>query len=224
MGFPWFLSRKRRRSPCASPGPQPCPLSSGRSKKPGNHLLPKASASIHIPKPKLPNPNTVASSDSSQSWALPTEEELDAVFRKFDANGDGKISWRELGDVMSCLGEAATEEELRAMVAEADANGDGHIDLSEFIDLNTKGVDSAGSFQDLQNAFRVFDTDGDGCISPHELHTVFNSLGENCSLQDCYSMIRAVDSDGDDSVSFHEFMLFMTKFPQPSCTGQHGLF
>ncbi|EXB97044.1 putative calcium-binding protein CML25 [Morus notabilis] len=31
-------------------------------------------------------------------------EELELVFKKFDINGDGKISWSELGAIMGSLG------------------------------------------------------------------------------------------------------------------------
>ncbi|KAG6437573.1 hypothetical protein SASPL_102492 [Salvia splendens] len=45
------------------------------------------------------------------------EDELEKVFKKFDANGDGRICAEELGAIMSSLGHPASEEELRGMTA-----------------------------------------------------------------------------------------------------------
>ena len=42
--------------------------------------------------------------------------EREQVFKKFDVNGDGKISLSELGSVMGSLGHLATEEELEKMI------------------------------------------------------------------------------------------------------------
>ncbi|XP_062110194.1 probable calcium-binding protein CML25 [Humulus lupulus] len=135
--------------------------------------------------------------------------ELEQVFKKFDVNGDGKISSAELGAIMGSLGQPSGEEELEKMIKEVDADGDGFIDLSEFIELNTKGVDSDEVLENLKVAFSVYDIDGNGSISAEELNSVLKSLGDDCSIAECRKMISGVDCDGDGMISFEEFKLMM---------------
>ncbi|KGN51467.1 probable calcium-binding protein CML25 [Cucumis sativus] len=135
--------------------------------------------------------------------------ELEQVFNKFDVNGDGKICSSELGSIMGSLGQPATEEELQNMIKEVDADGDGYIDLDEFIELNTKGVDSDEVLENLKDAFSVYDIDGNGSITAEELHEVLKSLGDDCSLADCRKMITGVDKNGDGMISFDEFKVMM---------------
>ncbi|KAK7308672.1 hypothetical protein VNO77_42292 [Canavalia gladiata] len=136
-------------------------------------------------------------------------EELEHVFKKFDVNGDGKISASELGSIMRNLGQATSEEELDKMIHEVDSDGDGHISLEEFIELNTKGVDPDEVLENLKDAFAVFDIDGNGSITAEELHMVMVSIGDECSMDECRKMIDGVDSDGDGMINFEEFRMMM---------------
>lgn len=165
-----------------------------------------------------------SSSSKGNGFLLPTAtsgvEELEEVFKVFDANGDGKITIGELGCVLRSLGDDLSEEELALMVQAADKNGDGCIDLYEFISLNTTAADATGTAasegglpatDDLRDAFRIFDADMDGKISAHELHRVLLSLGDAaCTIDDCHQMIRGVDKDGDGFVDFQDFRTMMT--------------
>ncbi len=58
--------------------------------------------------------------------------DVERVFTRYDANGDGKISASELANVMRALGSEVSDEELKAMMAELDSDGDGFVDLNEF--------------------------------------------------------------------------------------------
>lgn len=153
--------------------------------------------------------STSEESGSSSAHSRTQIEELESVFKKFDVNGDGKISWSELGAIMESLGHSATEDELQKMVKEVDADGDGFIDLDEFIELNTKGVDPVKVMEDLRNAFLIYDIDRNGSISPEELQAVLRSLGDENSIAECKKMISAVDCDGDGLISFEEFKIMM---------------
>ncbi|KAF9677460.1 hypothetical protein SADUNF_Sadunf08G0110000 [Salix dunnii] len=139
----------------------------------------------------------------------PRVEELEQVFKKFDVNGDGKISSAELGSFWQNLGHEASEEELQNMITELDADGDGFIDLQEFVALNTQGVDTDEVMENLKDAFSVYDIDGNGSISAEELHKVMASLGEPCSMAECRKMISGVDRDGDGMIDFEEFKVMM---------------
>ncbi|GMI99802.1 CALMODULIN LIKE 25 [Hibiscus trionum] len=136
-------------------------------------------------------------------------QELEEVFKKFDANGDGKISSAELGSIMGSLGRKPSDEELLKMIKEFDDDGDGFIDFQEFVELNTKGVDSNDVLKDLKDAFSVYDIDGNGSISAEELHEVLQSLGDECSIAECRRMISGVDSDGNGMIDFEEFKVMM---------------
>ncbi|KAI3825147.1 hypothetical protein L1987_06623 [Smallanthus sonchifolius] len=136
-------------------------------------------------------------------------EELEQVFKKFDVNGDGKISSSELGSILGSLGHRPTDEELESMIKEVDADGDGFIDLPEFIELNTKDIDSSEVLENLKDAFSVFDIDKNGLISAEELQKVLGRLEEDCTIAECRKMIAGVDVNGDGMISFDEFKVMM---------------
>ncbi|KAJ0980905.1 hypothetical protein J5N97_009160 [Dioscorea zingiberensis] len=148
-------------------------------------------------------------STPSSPMASPHSSDLEQVFKKFDSNGDGKVSSSELAGVLHTLGEILTEEDVKAMMAEVDTDGDGFISLEEFIDLNTKKMDSVEVLKDLQCAFSVYDIDGDGSISADELAHVLENLGEPASVEECRKMIAGVDRDGDGFIDFEEFKAMM---------------
>ncbi|KAK6122275.1 hypothetical protein DH2020_043989 [Rehmannia glutinosa] len=157
------------------------------------------------------NQTTINSRSSSLNGRCRIEEELEQVFKKFDVNGDGKISASELGSIMGSLGHAATDEELQIMIQEVDSDGDGFIDLQEFIELNTTDVGHDEVLENLKDAFQVFDIDKNGSISAEELQDVLKSLGEECTLAECRKMISGVDADGNGTISFDEFKVMMMK-------------
>jgi Ca2+-binding EF-hand superfamily protein len=57
----------------------------------------------------------------------PEQEDIDATFRSFDVNNDGKIDKEELKRAMNTLGIKFTDEEIKAMIKEVDEDGDGEI-------------------------------------------------------------------------------------------------
>jgi hypothetical protein len=60
--------------------------------------------------------------------------------------------------------------------------------------------------QDVGRAFAVFDTNGDGVISRHELQRGLAALGVGVGAALLQLFLKHVDADGDDKVSVEEFM------------------
>ena len=50
-------------------------------------------------------------------------------------DGDGVITWKELGVVMRTLGGNPTEHELQDMINKVDADWNGRIDFDEFVNV-----------------------------------------------------------------------------------------
>ena len=61
------------------------------------------------------------------------QNQLLEAFQTFDKDGSGKVSGKELKDVMKNVGEEMSEEQLTAMINEADKDGDGHVNYQEFL-------------------------------------------------------------------------------------------
>ena len=70
---------------------------------------------------------------------------------------------------------------------------------------------SEQQIRDYKEAFSIFDKDGDGTITIHELSTVLQSLGQNPTEEELEEIIREVDIDGNGEVDFNEFVLLMSK-------------
>jgi calcium-binding protein CML len=97
--------------------------------------------------------------------------EFREAFSFFDKDGDGCITLEELTTVMGSLqGQAPCVDELREMIRDADADGDGTIDFAEFLGLMARNRTAAdGDGDEMREAFKVFDKDQNGYISPTEV-------------------------------------------------------
>jgi calmodulin len=56
--------------------------------------------------------------------------------------------------------------------------------------------------EELKEAFKVFDKDGDGSISAAELRHVMMNLGEKMSDEEVTEMIREADLNGDGQIDY----------------------
>jgi Ca2+-binding EF-hand superfamily protein len=64
--------------------------------------------------------------------------------------------------------------------------------------------------EDFMDAFRVFDTDGDGRITAKELMAVLVELGIKTSKSDVKKMIQELDYDRNGTIEYSEFVQMMT--------------
>merc|ERR1719328_1039428 len=96
------------------------------------------------------------------------------------------------------------------MINEVDADGNGTIDFPEFLTMMARKMKDTDSEEEIREAFRVFDKDGNGYISSAELRHVITNLGEKLTDEEVDEMIREADIDGDGQVNYEEFVTMMT--------------
>ena len=80
--------------------------------------------------------------------------------------------------------------------------GNGTIDFDEFLVLMAVKMKDSDPDEELSEAFRVMDKDGDGFIGADELKQVMLVLGESLTDKEIDEMIRQVDADGDGQVNY----------------------
>ncbi|KAL5105091.1 Calmodulin [Taenia crassiceps] len=115
-------------------------------------------------------------------------------FDLFDKDKNGRISTKELKAVMSSLGQNVTDAEVRQMIRQMMNSSKPMSDLER-----------------LQDAFRVFDKDGNGYITVDEMRQVMCNLGEKLTDEEVKDMIKSADMDGDGQVNFEEFYHVMNQ-------------
>jgi len=138
--------------------------------------------------------------------------EMSEAFTVFDKDKSGYISSKELGSLMRALGKNPTEQELYIIMAEVDLDHNGKLDLKEFIMLMHNMMENKDNdnMEEIQMAFRAFDTDGDGKVSKDELRLSMMSLGQRFKEEQIDDIINKYDKDGDGCLQFEEFVNMFT--------------
>lgn len=134
-------------------------------------------------------------------------DELKAVFKEFDIDGDGWIQEAELRAVMGKMGQQPTDDELHAMFKAADTNGDGKIDFEEFISIAKANPLSLS----LKSVFGELDVDGDGYITRSEMRQAFDKMGHSLSDDEINAIFRQCDVNQDGKINFDEFVAMMCR-------------
>lgn len=135
-------------------------------------------------------------------------EEFREDFKHFFPKG--YISAKELGTVMRALGKPnILEDELKDMITELETKESGKVDEKEFMAMMSKKMKSSDTEEELIEAFKVFDRDGNGLISPGELKHAMNNLGEKMTDEEIEMIIEAGDLDKDGVVNYQDFVKMM---------------
>ena len=132
--------------------------------------------------------------------------ELKQAFSIFDKNGDGTISTKELGVVIRSLGFSPTDREIQEIIMEFDKDRSGALEFPEFLGLMAKKIYEQNAKEELFEAFKVFDKDGNGLVSAAELRHVLVNMPEKPEDEEVDEMIRYADLDGDGHIDYKEFV------------------
>ncbi|KAM7391683.1 hypothetical protein PAMP_022351 [Pampus punctatissimus] len=188
----------------SSPSPSSCsllPLSSRSSRRSRRSSAASSASEINL--------RTILHSLFGQDRELRPEEmdELRDAFKEFDKDKDGFISCKDLGNCMRTMGYMPTEMELIELSQQINMNLGGHVDFEDFVELMgpkllAETADMIG-IKELKDAFREFDTNGDGAISTLELRDAMRKLlGQQVGLKEVEDILRDVDLNGDGLVDF----------------------
>lgn len=140
-------------------------------------------------------------------------EELHEAFIEFDKNKKGYIKYDDLGECMRTMGYMPTEMELIELGQQICG---GKLDFEDFVELMgpkmlAETADMIG-VKELRDAFKEFDSNGDGQISVMELREAMRKLmGEQLTNREIDEILRDVDLNGDGLVDFEEFVRMMSR-------------
>ncbi|KAJ8955278.1 hypothetical protein NQ318_000306 [Aromia moschata] len=138
---------------------------------------------------------------------------LKHAFDTFDVEKKGSIGTVMIGTILGMLGIHTTDEMLRDIINEVDEDGSGELEFEEFITLASRFMveeDAEAMQQELKEAFRLYDKEGNGYITTKTLKEILKELDDKLTSEELDMMIAEIDSDGSGTVDFDEFMEVMT--------------
>uniref|UniRef100_A0A3Q0RDB9 Calcium binding protein 2b n=1 Tax=Amphilophus citrinellus TaxID=61819 RepID=A0A3Q0RDB9_AMPCI len=147
---------------------------------------------------------------------------LREAFVEFDKNKDGYISHKDLGECMRTMGYMPTEMELIELSQQICECSGGKVDFEDFVELMgpkmlAETADMIG-VKELRDAFKEFDSNGDGQISLMELREAMKKLmGEQVTNREINEILKDADLNGDGLVDFEaEFAKLYKLHPETS--------
>jgi calcium-dependent protein kinase len=137
------------------------------------------------------------------------ESDIGAIrnhFKKIDVNGDGVISKDEM---VRGIKEVTNipDEHIEIVISSLDVNDNGVVDYTEFLTgcLLRRSFSNTGY---IESAFKHFDKDESGFITPNEIREALcgGDILHNLSTYEIEQMIREIDRNQDGCIDYREFI------------------
>ncbi|KAK8900341.1 Calmodulin [Tritrichomonas musculus] len=133
-------------------------------------------------------------------------QEIHKHFDSVDKDHDGKIPVKDIQLVMKSLEEQISDSDLKKMLKELEISSSGSIKFDEFIYILTRQMRENDAEEELQEAFKVFDRDGDGKIPKDELSLIMKNIGEPLSQEELDAFIKEADTNKDGYIDYAQFV------------------
>lgn len=143
-----------------------------------------------------------------------TDEEIEEqtkLFQELDGNNDGYITFKELS---KGLQDKFSAEEVQAIMNSVDTDKNGAINYNEFIAATLEPTITQ-DISRIEQAFKFFDSDGNGFIDGKELKTIL--AGDELSHMETKAfdnILKEADEDGNGQICIKEFMKLMSIRPK----------
>ena len=117
------------------------------------------------------------------------KQEIKDAFDLFDTSGQGTIEPKELKVALRALGFEPSKEDIQKLVEQFDTAHTGQIDFHEFLAIMMKKMGETDQKDALDEAFVLFDKDGNGAITFDDLKAVARELNETMTDEELYEML-----------------------------------
>merc|ERR1711872_663011 len=138
---------------------------------------------------------------------------LRKAFDSFDTEKLGHITVDTVSTILRMMGLKVSEKALQEIVDEIDEDGSGELEFEEFCILSAKFLieeDEESLKEELKEAFRIYDKEGNGYITTQVLKEILRELDNRLSEEDIEGIVDEVDEDGSGTLDFDEFHQMMT--------------
>ncbi|XP_038112715.1 troponin C isoform X2 [Culex quinquefasciatus] len=136
------------------------------------------------------------------------------AFQMFDTTKSGLIETVKISTILNTLGQQFDEGELQDLIDEEDPDNTGKVNFDGFANIASNFLieeeDAEAMQQELKEAFRLYDREGNGYITTSTLKEILAALDDKLSSEDLDGIIQEIDTDGSGTVDFDEFMEMMT--------------
>ncbi|CAH0564223.1 unnamed protein product [Brassicogethes aeneus] len=137
---------------------------------------------------------------------------LRKAFQMFDQTKSGFIETHKIATILNTIGQLFDESELNSLISRNDPDKSGKVDFDSFCEIASHFLeeDDDDPTQELKEAFRLYDREGNGYITTGTLKEILAALDDNLNSRDLDGIIAEIDTDGSGTVDFDEFMEMMT--------------
>jgi len=144
-------------------------------------------------------------------------------FDSLDKNRDGKITVKEVEEVLAAQNLDYSPQKIRVLIEKADTNRDGLVNWNEFLALMTSEmkVNNTGHLNlednepvdvtEILRAFKMFDDDNNGTIDITEFKKAMRELEIGDTDQKLEKLFFELDVNSDGQIDATEFVALFKK-------------
>jgi len=139
-------------------------------------------------------------------------EALKKGFEGFDKEGSGSISQTTMQMILKSMGVKVDKDDMESYAGEIDEAGAGKFTLAMFCQIAARFMiedDEEQMKEELKEAFRIYDRDGQGFITTDVLKEILREIDSTLTEGDLDNIIEEVDEDASGTLDFDEFQEMM---------------
>lgn len=127
------------------------------------------------------------------------------AFQMFDTTKSGFIDTIKISTILNTMGQLFDDAELNSIIEEHDPDHVGKVNFDGFCKIAGRFLeeeDAEAMQEELKEAFRLYDREGNGYITTATLKEILGALDDKLTSADLDGIIAEIDTDGSGTVDF----------------------